>query len=101
MLPSTNTSRLLGPFALLAPLEHVYEEVGMRLAPEDLLIVGKRLLPLLYTRPLSHDERTTSRKDDELDPLLPTSRSTPWQMRVARLCQRVRDVQDLLREDLQ
>jgi hypothetical protein len=99
MLPSTDAYRL-DPFALLAPFERAYEEVGMQLDPEGRLIVGNRLLPLSYTRSLSNDERTTSRRDDDLDALLCTSRSTPWEMSVARFCQRVRDVQELLQEDL-
>lgn len=71
-----------------------------QLDPEGHLFVGNRFPSFK----LSDYKRTTLRQDDvsyEPDTFLSRSRSTPWEMNVTRLCQRVRDVQVLLQEDLQ
>lgn len=98
MLPSTDASGLLGSFALL--VERTYKEVGMQLDPEGQLMVGGRLLSFRSTGSSCNDRSTTVRIDDFSDLLQPVSCPTSWQRNAARLCQRVRDVQTLIQEDL-
>ncbi len=98
MLPSTDVPGLLGSSALLA--EHIYEEAGMRLDPEGYVIVGGRFLSPVNTKSLHDDRDTTARVDDRPAFLSPVSSATLWERNAARLCQRVRDVQTLVQEDL-
>jgi uncharacterized protein YukE len=72
----------------------------MLLDPEGRLIMGNTPLSFANMRSSSNDERTTLGRDDISETFLSSSHSAPWARNVARLCQRVRDVQTLIQEDL-
>lgn len=72
----------------------------MRLDPEGRLIVGDKLLSPISAKSLHNDESTTVHRDDLSSLLLPVSCSTLWERNAARLCQRVKEVQTLIGEDL-
>ncbi len=72
----------------------------MLLDPEGRLMMGNTPPSFANMRSSSDDERTTSGRDDMSETFLSSSRSAPWARNVARLCQRVRDVQTLIQEDL-
>ncbi len=72
----------------------------MQLDPEGHLIVGGRHLSPVSVRSLCDDGNTTVRRDDLPVSFPPVSCPTPWERNTARLCQRVREVQTLVQEDL-
>lgn len=72
----------------------------MRLDPEGRLIVGGRLLSPVSAESLRNNGSTTVGRDDLSGLLPPASCPTLWQRNAVRLCQRVRDVQTLIQEDL-
>jgi len=98
MPSSTHATGFLGAFASLA--KHTHEEVGMRLDPEGYMIVGGQFLLPVRVRSSCGDGSTTVRRDDLPVSLPPLSCPTPWERNTARLCQRVREVQALVQEDL-
>jgi hypothetical protein len=94
---STHAPGFLGSFPLV---KHTYEEVGMQLDPEGHLIVGGRHFLPVSVRSLCDDGKMIVRKDGLPASSPSVSCPTPWERNTARLCQRVSEVQTLIREDL-
>jgi uncharacterized protein YukE len=72
----------------------------MQLDPEGHLIVGGRHFLPVSVRSLCDDGKMIVRKDDLPASSPSVSCPTPWERNTARLCQRVSEVQTLIREDL-